>query len=869
MRFSPPVPQRGIHGGWVVPYVGGKRLTESEEGTVNGLAHHKKAWSQHDLLESILSSYVDVVSRKGGRWPSWGVESHTTEVHDDLKAVNAHLSRLGWMAKLTRDEQGWAMTVFPRPERQFPRPNSLIVFWFLSFFTLTLAGDVWMSSVRPEGGWFHQSGFLDAVLGYALPVIFLLFIASSIQRKVAQQFGVRSGHLVPVPDVTIALYALGLFPSSWLFWPFGILLIPTMPRMDARPWPDRASLGYTALSVPVVLGVSGMVLFLLGLNMTPEYLENSTMPLVTDAPLFLSLIATEFISNDALIRLLWAHPFVHAGGMLMLFAWISLLPIPTFPGGRLMIARMGMLEARSSSTQSLIMVIMLFSAFVFGVFENFSLWFLVFALLLPLLFFFGSDLRIPLILNETTGLSEDDHRRMGMMLLVVFVLLLPASQPVVHETTWDDSMTFEIEGVHPAVLQEDGSWHSHNKILVNNPSALEQPYAVNAVFAHQGHDWKMEWNCDGEDQRTIDGEGCGSMLLPGRTAFFWLNLTWNASTSPVISNLTFVVEMNDDYQTQVVQVRPALEVVPAEQWYDRFSGTQVSRCIELHGSLLDSSWLEVEVGASSLSTVQTSLVQLDGEAGMEANLSEVPKELCLNGLDPLVFESSMATLRLNNHTFTPLQPPRRSLVAHVPDSGWVIQSGDERGWGALLSEGGMLQTGEQVCPINPSISTPLRPLEGEWIWDTTIRSSAQLPVVEASQNLTLLLADGTNVSVCNDPFSPYPTYDFTVVEGPELMVTWMNTTTRFWSTPWAIAANGTLLNDGMADLTFYNPSNSSVPFRLSREGSFGEEWGHNWDGEALAPGNTSLSFTPPSTPLATMWISLESGTVVLHLASYL
>ena len=73
----------------------------------------QKAWSQHDLLESILSSYVDVVSRKGGRWPSWGVESHTTEVHDDLKAANAHLSRLGWMAKLTRDEQGWVMTVFP------------------------------------------------------------------------------------------------------------------------------------------------------------------------------------------------------------------------------------------------------------------------------------------------------------------------------------------------------------------------------------------------------------------------------------------------------------------------------------------------------------------------------------------------------------------------------------------------------------------------------------------------------------------------------------------------------------------------------------------------------------------------------------
>ena len=285
--------------------------------------------------------------------------------------MNAHLDRLGWMAKLTKDE-AWVMTVFPIPERQFPRVNSLVAFWILSFFTLTLAGNVWMSSVRPDGGWFHSSTFLDAVLGYALPVMVLLFCASFVQRKVAQRYGVRAGHLIPVPDLTIALYAMGLFPSSWLFWPFGILLIPTMPRMDARPWPDRASLGYTALSVPLVLGLSGVALFLIGLGLTPEYLPHTTMPLVTDAPMFLSVIATELIVNDAMIRLLWAHPFVHAGGMLMLFAWISLLPIPTFPGGRLLIARMGLFDARSSSTQSLILVIMLFAAFVFGVFEKIS-----------------------------------------------------------------------------------------------------------------------------------------------------------------------------------------------------------------------------------------------------------------------------------------------------------------------------------------------------------------------------------------------------------------------------------------------------------------------------------------------------------------
>jgi hypothetical protein len=77
-----------------------------------------------------------------------------------------------------------------------------------------------------------------------------------------------------------------------------------------------------------------------------------------------------------------------------------------------------------------------------------------------------------------------------------------------------------------------------------------------------------------------------------------------------------------------------------------------------------------------------------------------------------------------------------------------------------------------------------------------------------------------------------------------------------------------LLDADMGTLTFTNPSNESVPFRLAREGSLGEDWQHNWDGLPLAPGNTTLELVPPSSPLATMWLTLESGTVVLHVASY-
>ena len=207
--------------------------------------------------------------------------------------LNSHLEKLGWMAKLTKDER-WVLTVFPAPERQFPRSNTMLLFWVLSLLTLTLAGDHWMSNARPTEGWFHSSAFLDALLGYTLPILVVLFASSLVQRTVARRYGVRSGHLMPVPDFTIALYALGLFPSNWMFWPFGLLLIPTMPRMDARPWPDRASLGYTALTVPLVLGGAGAVLMIAGMSMTPEYLASAGMPLVSAPPLFPVALGREF-----------------------------------------------------------------------------------------------------------------------------------------------------------------------------------------------------------------------------------------------------------------------------------------------------------------------------------------------------------------------------------------------------------------------------------------------------------------------------------------------------------------------------------------------------------------------------------------------
>jgi len=484
------------------------------------------------------------------------------------------------------------------------------------------------------------------------------------------------------------------------------------------------------------------------------------------------------------------------------------------------------------------------------------------------LFFFGNDLRIPLILDETTGLSETEHSRMGLLLLLVFVLLLPAGQPVIHETGWDDPLTHQLVAPEAAVLQEDGTWLSTTEVRVVNPSALMKPFAVSAYLEHPGEGWSISWDCDGEDVYAIDGQGCGSDLLPKRTAFFWMNLTWTGTNQPTMANLSYVVAINGDHEAVPVQVRPSLEVVPSSVWYDVPAGAYVHRCIDLDGNLMNSTSLNISTGASSLDGLQTSLVSVSGASGMEVNLTEVPSQFCLSGLDPLVFDPSMAILHLNNHTFAPSLPERRPLVAYVPAEGWHITSEEATGWGALFDGVGHLLMDSEHCPLNASLNTPIRPESGPWIWDMNLRSSAKLPSVQNTQNLTVLMPDGANISLCRDAFNPYPDLSFEVVEGPELMVSWMNSTSRFWTTPWALSTNGTVLNSGMTNFTLHNPTNVSVPFRLDRGGSFGEDWGHNWDGQPLAPGDTSFILTPPNAPLATMWLTYEAGTVVLHLSSY-
>ena len=151
---------------------------------------HKDLWSQHELLQTILSRHFNVHGVIGGTvLPAWNVTTKgDDDAHQQLVVLNDHLLKLGWVAKLLIDEP-WVIQILPIPERQFPSNGFQRLMWMITALTLTLAGAYWMKGATPEGGWFSDSSLIDAFIGYTLPVLASVFIASHIQRYIAGRYG--------------------------------------------------------------------------------------------------------------------------------------------------------------------------------------------------------------------------------------------------------------------------------------------------------------------------------------------------------------------------------------------------------------------------------------------------------------------------------------------------------------------------------------------------------------------------------------------------------------------------------------------------------------------------------------------------------
>ena len=367
------------------------------------------------------------------------------------------------------------------------------------------------------------------MIGYTLPIFAAIIFASFLQKIHADKHGLRVGHLTPIPDPSISLFSLGLMPKSFLIWPFGILIIPSLPRMDARPWKDREMLGWSALIVPSTLIITGVLLWVIGLYLTPNLVHISSMQYVPEMPLIVNLLSPLF-AEDVTVKLVWAHPLSKAGSMLCFFGWVSLLPIPTFPGGRLLIARTSMSEARNSTNQLFLFAIILAFAWMFDAFADFNIWLPVLGIMFPLLLLMGADRRIPVILNEPKGVDFESLKRMGILLFVIFLFGLPSQTPYSMDEDWNDDINYNFSD-EISIIQTNESWNGSLEIDIVNTASITQNWQLELAMVDgvvSSH-WDFTWLCSDDNKDSTTDLGCGDEILPGMISTVNLNVSWKSS----------------------------------------------------------------------------------------------------------------------------------------------------------------------------------------------------------------------------------------------------------------------------------------------------------------------------------------------------
>ncbi len=815
-----------------------------EDDAPDPLPVHPKAWSQREFLEHIARRHFALGAQVGDRLPAWELEEEAdATVSASMVQFNDELSELGWMARL-RGGRPLVLQILPLPRGQFLGRAWILCLWAVSACTLTMAGFVGTKASRPAEGVISSSGLADAFLLTALPVLGLVALASLVQVAVARSRGVRVGPIVPVPDPSILLWATGALPAAWLVWPFGIFVLPTLPRMDARPWPDRASLGWTALSAPGVLILGGLGLWMLGWLLTPAASSVSALPVSHDPGWFLGMM-DGLLRTDLSLRAAWASPLVWAGATLTFLAWVSLLHVPTFPGGRLHVARLGMSEVRTTQTQMLLLFAFALGAVLFSVFTRFSVWSIVLPVILTLTLLMGSDRRWPMVLDDTKPVPEQQHFAMGLVWVLLLLVALPSETPLIAHADWDADMTLDAPEVVD-VVDVEGVWTASINMSVLNPSLLDQTIDLGLVI---GPSWSASW----EGCTTGEGERCGVEVGAGRNTALRLNASWVGEGTPTGDALS----VSGGAIQWAAPLQPDLPVYPSTpQWNLTSDEAGLLVCVDVTAAE------GAHANFSLPEYVHDERAVWWTESGTQALNSTAPTSHCLRSADPMLLKHTPPShLTIDSSTFV-LSPANMVARLAFDDDGWNVTS---EGWGAGLEAGGSLHLDRDSCADLSPEATPPRGEQG-WVWDLEVRGAGAMPTVAEGEVLTLRApADG---ELLHCPLGEASPATYRLERGPDVRLSFPQVERRWIGVGGVYhdgrALAGMALNDTGA-LELHLEADQELALNLVLAGS-----GPAWEltaPAALVNGTTVLTLVPPGSGTSSFEFDHLDGRVLLRLSS--
>lgn len=415
------------------------------------------AWTQQDLLLHIIHRYFDL-GNEAMAGQAWEVQAKSGRSDSEaLIQLNKELEPLGYLSMLDRGNPP-ILSIAHYPEGQQVIANwQLSVVWLMMAGFLTMIGSAWLMQFDSSATALDSNLLRESMFYMAIPMIFVLGLASEIRRRIALNYGVKIGHVVPIA-----------FPIMAVSWPFGLAGVLSQHRADLIPIPNRRALAIIELTVPIILFLGGSLLTIIGLHLTPlEPPELSSSPIGFENNILISILTLDWMGEDLLIKLQWIHLTGLAGIGLTLIGWTLLLPIPGFPGDRLLHALIGPAEMSDSNRQTGIFILMLGAMVMIFVNTDYMPWLLI-AALAAMRRFSPENSPPPLVVDESIVPSNKERSRFATLLVFVLIMGFPGLNPSFTINQWDEGLDTSgwVEEIELNISE------SHNLTLELNPEGI-------------------------------------------------------------------------------------------------------------------------------------------------------------------------------------------------------------------------------------------------------------------------------------------------------------------------------------------------------------------------------------------------------------
>lgn len=773
-----------------------------DEKQLKPLLLQKKAWSSLELLEHIIDRHFRRLRDELGPFPSWQVTPIEGTASEAIAQLDEHLHKHGWRALLDVGEP-YVLTLIDFPSDRHPEQTPLVqtLFWVLAtVFSLTL-GASWISYQDSSVEWYDNAVLQSSAMYFCGPLMAVIGLTSIIRKNVFQKHGVDAGNFL------VAISPIMFFGKAVIIWPFGLFFFMNQKFMQTVAWSNRRGMLISSVVTPMCFIISGLFFSIVGILMTANNpIDFTGVPAIIQLNSITNLIVSFFITPEEIaVRTVWLHPLALAGQSLMTFGWILLLPIPGFPGYRLIWAIFGRETMTDSSTEFALYGLFLFAGVTVLLTSGYIPWLIVISLGVWRMFNEQSITSAGLIVDDVTELESNYGFRVFISLAFTLMLTFPGLAAVAPYENWEEGLA--LDWVDELELQVDEEW-SHT--LDFEVVGISQRFVQVSVWADPPRpDWNLAIECGSESLTlpTICDVGDVDLLNDG-VATISASIS-NNSTMLLPTVLHFIVDADSERSVKTIALNPESSISPIKAHWriePTFDGLMACTNLTFSGQQI----------AGNLSTPSLLWSVTAPTDGIFTTDSE--PEICLSGPNHgrMVLESDdfgqtlpLSFISDEGEEFEwPLRLQNPTSVLPIPTEGWWLDGKSEQtpSW---LSAGSHVAWGEGngVCT---NIAREPGLVDGVATWNIETKKEVIIPDVDGDNQMHFIPPIGGVVSACDADMIPPLRANFTTASGPSLALRFGDEVTWAWVDQPLVSGEWEFMNLGNTSIVIVTMSHHDL-----------------------------------------------------------